>query len=137
MLYNFLLTVSLTHWYFIYHWFTISVFILFFVASNRITPVFAISSVTGLGVDLLRSFVGKMLTNIWEQCSIKYSSNCLRKYLIRCNHYVGIKKQITDIWFMDIILLLWWWISSDFLFMLTNDPSFLSFDNLSDIESRI
>lgn len=28
------------------------------VASNRITPVFAISSVTGLGVDLLRSFVG-------------------------------------------------------------------------------
>ena len=56
--------LSLTHWYFIYHWFTISVFILFFVASNRITPVFAISSVTGLGVDLLRSFVGKMLTNI-------------------------------------------------------------------------
>lgn len=30
------------------------------IASNRITPVFAISSVTGLGVDLLRSFVAKV-----------------------------------------------------------------------------
>ena len=38
---------------------------------------------------------------------------------------------------MDIILLLWWWISSDFLFMLTYDPSLLSFDDLFDIENRI
>ena len=29
------------------------------ISSNRITPVFAISSVTGLGVDYLRAFVGK------------------------------------------------------------------------------
>lgn len=30
------------------------------IASNRITPVFAVSSVTGLGVDLLRSFLCKL-----------------------------------------------------------------------------
>jgi hypothetical protein len=34
------------------------------IASNRITPVFAISSVTGLGVDLLRSFVGEHANNL-------------------------------------------------------------------------
>lgn len=40
------------------------------IASNRITPVFTISSVTGQGVDLLRSFVAKVRRSIQRYAGI-------------------------------------------------------------------
>jgi GTPase len=33
------------------------------VASDRVTPVFAISSVTGLGLELLKAFLAKLQRN--------------------------------------------------------------------------
>lgn len=57
---------ELSSWQFVINSFTLRYTLL--SASNRITPVFAISSVTGLGVDLLRNFVGERLYHLANNC---------------------------------------------------------------------